>query len=96
MINEQTVQLTAMLDKLRKTYINVNGGIDIDDDKCIDDIRECIMSRSHGKWEYTTQYCRCYRVCSNCGSKKEDDRAAGWNFCQYCGADMRGDNNDKR
>lgn len=96
MINEQNIQLIMVLDKLRETYIDVNGGIDTDDARCIDDIRESIMSRSHGRWEYTTHYCRRYRVCSNCRCEKEDDRAAGWNFCQYCGADMRGDNNDKR
>lgn len=41
-----------------------------------------------GHWDYVTHYCRRYRVCSECHVEKEDDRATGWNYCQYCGARM--------
>lgn len=43
-----------------------------------------------GKWEYTKHYGKRYRVCPFCKAEKEDDLSSGWNFCQYCGADMRG------
>ena len=42
-----------------------------------------------GKWEYTKHYGKRYRVCPFCKAEKEDDLSSGWNFCQYCGADMR-------
>ena len=52
--------------------------------------------RKRGKWKYVTHYGERYRVCSECGCEKEDDRATGWCFCQYCGADMRGDTDDSK
>ena len=48
----------------------------------------CELDRPKGKWEYTTHYARRYRVCPICKAEKEDDHAAGWNFCQHCGARM--------
>lgn len=45
--------------------------------------------RPHGEWEYVTHYARRFRVCSVCKAEKEDDRATGWNFCQFCGSDNR-------
>ena len=44
-----------------------------------------------GHWEYTKHYGKRYRVCPFCKAEKEDDLSSGWNFCQYCGADMRGE-----
>ena len=39
-------------------------------------------------------------ICSECGAHTELDMSeeygCGWKFCPMCGADMRGDNNDKR
>ena len=45
--------------------------------------------RPHGEWAYTTHFGSRFRICSVCKAEKEDDHASGWNFCQYCGADMR-------
>lgn len=45
--------------------------------------------RLRGEWEYVTHHARRFRVCSVCKAEKEDDRATGWNFCQYCGSDNR-------
>ena len=33
--------------------------------------------------------------CSKCKRIVPEVRNGGWNFCPNCGADMRGDNNDK-
>ena len=49
-----------------------------------------VESSHKGKWEYTKHYGKRYRVCPFCKAEKEDDLSSGWNFCQYCGADMRG------
>lgn len=45
------------------------------------------------RWKYRTHYGERYRVCPVCNTEKKDDKATGWNFCQYCGADLRGDIN---
>ena len=44
-----------------------------------------------GEWKYTTHYGRRYRVCPFCTTEREDDHSTGWNFCCYCGADLRGE-----
>ena len=32
------------------------------------------------------------RHCPFCHTEKKYDHSTGWNFCQYCGADLRGGN----
>ena len=49
-----------------------------------------VPERKKGKWQYVTHYGSRYRHCPFCHTEKKDDYSSGWNFCQYCGEDMRG------
>ena len=46
------------------------------------------LPRPKSKWNYINEHARRYRVCSNCGYTKEDDKFYGWYFCPNCGAEM--------
>lgn len=46
------------------------------------------LPRPKSKWNYINEHARRYRVCSNCGYTKEDDKFYSWYFCPKCGAEM--------
>ena len=50
------------------------------------------LPRPKSKWNYINEHARRYRVCSNCGYTKEDDKFYGWYFCPNCGAEMEIEN----
>ena len=51
--------------------------------------------RQVGEWMFTTHYATSYRVCPICNCQRIDDNSTGWNFCPNCGADMRGDADER-
>ena len=42
-----------------------------------------------GRWIQTRHFGLMYRMCSSCSAERKDDLSTGWNYCPYCGADMR-------
>lgn len=46
----------------------------------------------HAQWKVE---CKNRHKCSNCGFGRNTDTQMGWNFCPQCGADMRGDENER-
>lgn len=99
MINETSVKLLATLDKLRKTYVDVNGGIDIEDDNSIDDIRHIICeSPKIGHWIPVNPLqpdCLGALKCSVCGYGVWGLDPNVDKYCFNCGAKMEDAQSDK-
>ena len=57
---------------------------------CVFEEKSDVPGREKGTWQYVTHYGDRYRHCPFCHCEKKEDNSTGWNFCQYCGADMRG------
>lgn len=54
------------------------------------ELANAVPERRKGKWQYVTHYGDRYRHCPFCHTERRDDNSTGWNFCSYCGEDMRG------
>ena len=45
--------------------------------------------RKRGRWIQTRHFGHMYRMCSSCSAERKDDLSTGWNYCPYCGTDLR-------
>ena len=77
-------ELIAAINSVEPSAERVNG---VNDDNAVPE-------REKVEWQYVTHYGSRYRCCPFCHTEKQDDNSTGWNFCQYCGADMRGITDD--
>lgn len=89
-------------DKLKAHYSWWKGGsreMTMDEAKsdfdCIIDLQPTVDPIKHGRWIVISEYPK-KAECSYCGYPTEHELVCWWDYCPNCGADMRGEKNDKR
>lgn len=88
MTNEKAIDLLKNLDGM----IEDNQGHDYDE--AFKMAIQALQGQKHGKWEWELADNGWKDIfCSECGWTKNVDIHVylGYNFCPYCGADMRGE-----